>query len=100
MRTPCQWLRRACLDGPVQRSNKVAYFLQISSCNSCPWHAWKRTRARKARCARINVVEPLWLVGRADGAVRSAGRTPNALEGSSVDDSCSRTGGRYSKGQK
>jgi hypothetical protein len=42
-------------------------------------------------------MEPLWHVGRADGPVRSAGRTPNALEGSSVDDSCSRTGVRCSK---
>jgi hypothetical protein len=42
-------------------------------------------------------MEPLWRVGRADGAVRSAGRTPNALDESSVDDSCSRTGVRCSK---
>jgi hypothetical protein len=99
MRTPCHWLRHACLDGPVQRSNKVAYFLHLSSCNSCAWHAWKRTRAREARCARINVMEPLWRVGRADGAVRSAGRTPNALDGSSVDDSCSCTGGDIPRGR-
>ena len=42
-------------------------------------------------------MEPLWHVGRADGPVRRAGRTPNALEGASVDDSCSRTGVRCSQ---
>jgi hypothetical protein len=43
-------------------------------------------------------MEPRWRVGRADGAVRRAGRTPNALDGSSVDDSCSRSGGAIFQG--